>query len=95
MMMNYYGGYSNYGWGYGFHPFAGILAGMVGFVIIPLLIWSIFWKGWALWKAARQDSKVWFIVLLIVNTVGILEILYIFVFSKMSQKAKKTSRSRK
>jgi hypothetical protein len=40
------------------------------------------WKGWALWKAAKNDQKVWFIVLLFVNTLAILEILYIFVFSE-------------
>jgi methionyl-tRNA synthetase len=35
-----------------------------------------------LWKSARNTDKVWFIVLLLVNTVGILEILYIYFFSK-------------
>jgi hypothetical protein len=50
--------------------------------IIPLLIWSLIWKGLALWKAARQGQSAWYVVMLIVNTVGILEILYIFVFSK-------------
>jgi len=40
------------------------------------------WKGIALWKAARNKSLAWFVVLFIVNTAGILEILYIFVFSK-------------
>lgn len=54
--------------------------GLAGFIL--LLVWSFIWKGWALWVSARQGSKVWFIVLLIVNTIGILEILYIFVFSK-------------
>ncbi len=47
-----------------------------------LLIWSLIWKGLALWKAARLGSKVWFVVLLVVNTVGILEILYLYAFSK-------------
>lgn len=51
-------------------------------LFIPLLIWSLFWKGLALWKAARDGSKAWFIILLVINTIGILEILYIFVFSK-------------
>jgi hypothetical protein len=51
-----------------------------------VVIWSLVWKGLALWKAARAGSKPWFIVLLIVNTVGILEILYIYVFSRKSQK---------
>ncbi|RJQ13790.1 hypothetical protein C4553_02720 [Candidatus Parcubacteria bacterium] len=47
-----------------------------------LLIWSLVWKGLALWKAARSGSKEWFVALLVINTVGILEILYLYVFSK-------------
>ena len=52
------------------------------FLIIPLAIWIIVWKGTALWKAARNNSVPWFVVLLCVNTLGILEIIYIFYFSK-------------
>lgn len=52
----------------------------------PLVVWSLIWKGWALWRAARAGSKPWFVVLLVVNTVGILEILYVFVFSKKKSK---------
>lgn len=55
---------------------------LVATIFSILAVWSIIWKGIALWKAARNSAKAWFIVLLIVNTVGILEILYIFVFSK-------------
>jgi len=51
-------------------------------LIVAALVWSLVWKGLALWKSARKGSKRWFIVLLVVNTVGILEILYIFLFSK-------------
>ncbi|MCD6569065.1 hypothetical protein J7K70_02940 [bacterium] len=47
-----------------------------------LIAWSLLWKGLALWKSARQGQKWWFIVLLIINTLGLLEILYIFVFSR-------------
>jgi hypothetical protein len=54
---------------------------LVFFVII--LIWSQVWKFLALWKSARNNSSVWFILFALVNTMGILEILYIFVFSKM------------
>jgi hypothetical protein len=61
--------------------------GLLGVFLIPLIIWEIFWKGWALWRAAKNESKVWFAVLLILNTAGILEILYIFVFSRSSTKA--------
>ncbi|MDA8611397.1 DUF5652 family protein [Candidatus Pacebacteria bacterium] len=51
-----------------------------------LLIWTFVWKGVALWKAARNNSKPWFIALLVVNTMGLLEILYIFYFSKKDKK---------
>jgi len=54
-------------------------------VILLAAIWTLPWKGVALWKAASSKSKVWFGVLFLVNTLGILEILYIFIFSKMSQ----------
>lgn len=47
-----------------------------------LLVWTLAWKGLALWKAARRGEKVWYVALLLVNTVGILEILYLYVFSK-------------
>ncbi|MGC9599639.1 MAG: DUF5652 family protein [Minisyncoccia bacterium] len=57
-------------------------AGVGGLILILLIIWSLIWKGLALWKSAREGSKVWFVVFLVVNTIGILEILYLYVFSK-------------
>ncbi|HUD08565.1 MAG TPA: DUF5652 family protein [Candidatus Saccharimonadales bacterium] len=51
-------------------------------ILILAAIWTIPWKGVALWRAARNRSVSWFVVLLIVNTLGILEIIYIFAFSK-------------
>ena len=63
-----------------FHtPAIGLGMGITAAVIV---IWSLFWKGWALWLAARRGEKIWFIILLIVNTVGILEIIYIFAVAK-------------
>jgi len=50
--------------------------------MILLALWTIPWKGVALWKASRRNEKWWFIALLVINTLGLLEILYIFVFSK-------------
>ena len=61
---------------------AGMLGAGFGMFLIPIMIWGLFWKGWALWRAAKNDSKVWFVVLLLLNTLGILEILYLFVFGK-------------
>lgn len=45
-------------------------------------LWTLPWKGVALWKAARNNHKGWFVALLLLNTLAILEILYIFVFGK-------------
>ncbi len=39
-------------------------------------------KAIALWIAARKNSKVWFVLLLLLNTAGILPLFYIFYFSK-------------
>jgi hypothetical protein len=52
------------------------------YLLLILLLWELFWKGIALWKAARESQKYWFIAILILNTVGILSILYIFIFKK-------------
>jgi len=49
---------------------------------IPLLIWTIIWKGIALWKCGRNNQLHWFIAILIINTVGILEMIYIFFFQQ-------------
>lgn len=51
------------------------------FVAIAI-IWTLAWKGLSLWKAARRGDRNWFIALLVLNTIGILDILYIYVFSK-------------
>ncbi|MCL5795284.1 MAG: DUF5652 family protein [Patescibacteria group bacterium] len=56
---------------------------------ILLWIWSLIWKAFALWKSARNNSVVWFIVFILVNTLGILEILYIYIFAKYDKKLKK------
>jgi len=58
-------------------------------VIVILGIWSAVWKGIALYKAGGNKSIPWFVVLFLVNTLGILEIFYIFVFSKGSKTPKK------
>jgi len=54
------------------------------YVLLPLVIWSLFWKGLALWKAGTRKEKPWFIILFLVNTVGILEIIYL-----LTRKSKK------
>ena len=55
---------------------------MFQIVFILLSIWALIWKGIALWKSSRNNQRNWFIFLLVLNTFGILEIIYIFYFSK-------------
>lgn len=49
--------------------------------VYPLLIWTLIWKGLGLWRAAKNGQKYWFVAILVVNSVGILEILYLKFFS--------------
>ncbi len=55
-------------------------------VIVVVLLWIPPWKGYALWKAARKGETKWFVALLVINTFAILDILYIFIFSKDKKK---------
>jgi hypothetical protein len=51
-------------------------------IVILAVVWTLPWKGVALWRAARNRHLAWFVVLLIINTLAILEIIYIFAFSR-------------
>lgn len=68
--MNYVG--SGYGMGWG------LALPLFGAALVVLVLWSLVWKGLALWSAAKRGDKIWFIVFLLVNTAGILEIIYLF-----------------
>lgn len=57
---------------------AGLGQSSLGLLIILVVLWSLVWKGLALWRSARRGDKWWFIAFLIVNTLGILEIIYLF-----------------
>ena len=54
------------------------LSPSIWIVIVLVFIWTLIWKGMSLWKSARLSHKRWFIVLLVLNTVGILDIIYIY-----------------
>jgi methionyl-tRNA synthetase len=53
--------------------------------IIVAVLWSIPWKIAGLWRSAQNGDKVWFGVLFFINTLGFLEILYLFFFNKKSK----------
>ena len=74
------------------------LAAMLGmplWLLTVVMIWSLAWKGVALWISAGKKHLIWFILILIFNTLGILEILYIFLFSKLGVNSRREERKKK
>lgn len=54
--------------------------------LIFILIWDIVWKGIALWKCGRRNQPIWFLFILIVNSCGILPIIYLIINSSKRSK---------
>ena len=46
-------------------------------VLLLLVLWELVWKGFALWKSARKGQSVWYVAILIINSLGILPIIYL------------------
>lgn len=51
-------------------------------LVFIIMIWVLPWKGYSLWTAAKRGHKLWFVALLVLNTLAILDIFYIFVIAK-------------
>ncbi|OGK30437.1 hypothetical protein A3F29_00325 [Candidatus Roizmanbacteria bacterium RIFCSPHIGHO2_12_FULL_33_9] len=66
----------------------GALPQIPPFLLFVVFLWSLLWKGLALWKTVKLDQRNWFIVILIVNTIGILELIYLFGFAKKKMQVK-------
>lgn len=65
------------------HVFAAL--GGITLVLVTLVVWSLIWKGIGLWFAARNYQKGWYIAILVLNTAGILEIIYLLFFRSDKQ----------
>lgn len=59
-------------------PYQGLSSGSLLFLLLALTLWTIIIKIIALWYAATDKRKGWFIALFLINTIGILELIYIF-----------------
>ena len=60
-------------------------AGIPGWIIVLVVvlgIWEAVWKAIALWRAGNDRNLLWFVLMFILNTLGILEIIYIFGISR-------------
>jgi len=49
-------------------------------IIGLLIIWDLIFKGFGLWHSAQNRQKNWFIAILVLNTMGILPIIYLKFF---------------
>jgi methionyl-tRNA synthetase len=58
-------------------------------VIYLMAAWTLPWKGIALWKAAKNNQKIWFIIIFLLNTLAILDIIYIMFVGKEKKEEKK------
>jgi hypothetical protein len=58
----------------------GISGAALWALIAAVAIWTIALKGFALWHAARNYQRIWFVAVLIINTFGILELIYLVWF---------------
>ncbi|OGG76410.1 hypothetical protein A2950_00930 [Candidatus Kaiserbacteria bacterium RIFCSPLOWO2_01_FULL_55_19] len=65
-----------------YSPFASEFMTALIPLVIVLVLWTVILKGYALWSAARNTQKWWFIALLVINTLGILELIYLIWFRK-------------
>jgi hypothetical protein len=58
-------------------------------VVLGLLfvsVWALVWRGIALWFAGKNQQKGWFVVMLILNTAGLLPIIYLIWFKPKQAK---------
>jgi len=46
-------------------------------ILATIILWDAIWRGFALWTAAKYQQKGWFIALLLINSIGILPIIYL------------------
>lgn len=69
---------------YNLSPDAGLL--LVSW-LLPMVIWEVIWKGIGMWKAGQNKQLRWFVAILIINTAGLLPIIYIVWFQKKHKKA--------
>jgi hypothetical protein len=62
-------------------------------VIGAVVVWSLAWKGASLWRAARNDSKPWFVTLLLSNTLGALDAIYLFAVDRPRRSERRVERA--
>ena len=52
------------------------------FLLFAMSLWTIAWMGLGLYRAASLKQKNWFLAILLIHIMGIIEIAYLFYFAK-------------
>lgn len=68
-----------------YSPFDSSYFPLIVVIVLVVIVWGGIWKSIALWHAGRDNDLAWFVILCIFNTVGILEIIYIFAVSRTNR----------
>ncbi|MDD5054655.1 MAG: DUF5652 family protein [Candidatus Peribacteraceae bacterium] len=68
------------------HP--ALLPPTLYFWLIPLLLVDLVLRGMALWSSAQRKQLAWFIALLVLNSAGILPLIYLLVYGLKTKRAK-------
>lgn len=58
-------------------------------MLVPAVIWSVIWKGLGLWHSAKRSHKIWFVVILIFNSLGVIPIIYLVFKTEFFKKLKR------
>ncbi len=53
------------------------LPGWARRILAAVVVWDLVWRGMALWRAAKRREPIWFVSLLVLNTAGVLPIVYL------------------
>jgi hypothetical protein len=68
------------------------LPGWARVIVGMVAVWDLAWKGLALWQAGKRRQPVWFVALLVLNTVGILPITYLWLMRRRDAAADQQAR---
>ena len=74
--------YEHYG-SFGFNPLWVVGFSLLGILAATFIIGILALKGYSLWTAAKRNEKWWFIALLFINTLGLLELAYLIFVAKV------------
>ncbi|MDP3402515.1 MAG: DUF5652 family protein, partial [bacterium] len=62
--------------------FSVVPSGVLLTLLLVVLVITTVLKAFALWHTARNHQVLWFVAILVLNTLGILEIVYLVAFRK-------------